>query len=591
MLTARALRSRFFAGVAVAALGVGGCSASAPGDLPRASTDAGADVHLTTKAPVDSGVYVPEEKAPFVELPRLAADPSLTRRILDRPASLVGSGKTGCSSGSSPERWCAFDRPSSEGGAGRELWVMNVSKAIRGAAIACDENGPDCFRLTSNLFTGSQLWGVSHPYDNRFEGDTLIFYADAAPDTPDPYVGPAFAWRPGWAHARQLDTAQGGMCFAEHRSPVVFCTDSVVVTKSPDAFAPNLRELDLLAGPIDDVSGGPLPKVAHLAADGPGSLGWRARFAAGGSYFAYSSFSETGNDEMLSAIKTADTATGQPSLVLPNVAEWEIANDATKVYFLRDYDRTLGPLAQGPLMMADFPTGESTLELQPSVAEFVLLGSQGGLYPDVDKGVAFYTLYRDDNWTLSLMPDRSSPAETHRLGQQPNHAQVSTDTAHAVFVETRDKSAYAARTDGTKLCRLTNDPNAETYGTQFSDSGGRVFWIEYGREGNVSEEGWYARPDDCSQKTKYGDYVTIAGVVGDDFVVFTGGDAQDSTAWLQFSPLVGDGSVETPAPTIIVEKPASAARTSAAEGTFVLYTKPAEGDQGIYLFGPLSRSR
>jgi hypothetical protein len=58
---------------------------------------------------------------------------------------------------------------------------------------------------------------------------------------------------------------------------------------------------------------------------------------------------------------------------------------------------------------------------------------------------------------------------------------------------------------------------------------------------------------------------------------------------LQFSPLVGSGSVEAPSPTIIVEKPSSVARTTAREGTFVLYTKRAEDEPGIYLFGPLPR--
>jgi hypothetical protein len=539
-------------------------------------------------APHDSGSSAREEPAPFVELTRLAPDPAITRRILDRPASLVGNGKTGCSHGATPERWCAFDTPSSEGGTNRELWVMNVSKVLNGAAVSCEVEGPDCFRLSSNLFTGSQLWGVSHPYDNRFEGDTLIFYADAPPDTPDPYVGPAYAWRPGWSHARQLDTAQGGMCFADHRGPVAFCTDSVVVTKSPDQVAPNLRELDLLAGSIDDPSAGPLPKVAHLAADGPDTLPWRARFGKAGAYFAFSHFSQAGNVEPLSVVNTADTATTAPSVILPNAAQWEIANDAGKIYFMQDYDRAL---AYGTLMIADFPSGQSPVELQSKVEEFQLLGAQGETYSDTDTGVAFYTYYNENAWTLSVMPDRAAPSQAQRIGQQPNYAQVSTDGKHAVFVETRDKDAYSSRTDGTNLCMLTNDPHAETYGTQFSESGGRVFWIEYGRNGNSSEEGWYARPDACSQKTKYGDYVTLAAVVGDEFVVFTGGDANDSTAWVQFAPLVGAGSTETPSPTIIVEKPTSVARTTTPDGTFVLYTNRDEGGPGIYSYGPLPRGQ
>jgi hypothetical protein len=569
-----------------AACGGGGQAEGQGGAHDAGTTDSG----RASKRPFDSG-YQPEERAPFAELPRLAADPALTRALLAGPISLVGGGGVvGCSHGSMPERWCAFDRPSSEGGITSELWVMNISKAITGVPVSCDQDGADCFRLTSNLFIGSQLWGVSHPYDTRFDGDTLIFYADARPDTPDPYVGPAFAWRPGWSHARQLTTSQGGLCYADHRAAVAFCTDSVVIQKNPNEFGPNYRELDLLAGPIEDPAGAALPKVGHLAADGADSLSWRARFSAGSEYFAFSSFSQATDVEAVNVVKMSDAGRIVPSVILPNVAEWEIAHDASKIYFLEGYDRKLLQYAQGTLMLADFPSGQSSTLLHADVADYQLLGAQGEVFTNVDKGVAFYTLYPNDFWTLSLMHDRTSPSQVFRIGQQPNYAQVATDGKHAVFLEARDRAAYAERTDGTGLCMLTNDSHAETYGTQFSESGGHVFWIEYGRSGNGSEEGWYARPEECAEKTKYGDYVTRSGVVGDDFVVFMGGDVTDRTSWLQYAPLVTDGSTTAPSPTIIVEKPSTATRTGSGDSTFVLYTKPVEAsDPGLYLFGPLPR--
>ena len=120
-----------------------------------------------------------------------------------------------------------------------------------------------------------------------------------------------------------------------------------------------------------------------------------------------------------------------------------------------------------------------------------------------------------------------------------------------------------------------------------------MFWIEYNRDGSGSEEGWYARPEDCAKKTKYGDYVTGYGVVGDDFVVFHGGDVDDQTSWLQYAPLVADTSTKAPSPTIIVENPGSVSVTGSGDSTFVVYTKAGDttADPGLYLFGPLPRAK
>ena len=441
-----------------------------PGEQSSAHDAGMAESATSAPPPFDSG-YIPPERPAFVELPRLAADPALTRRILTGPISLVGAGVSSCSHGSHPERWCAFSRPSSDAGVTSELWVLNISKAIAGAPISCAQEGLDCFRLTSNLFTGSQLWGVSHPFDHYFSGDTLIFYADAPPDTPDPYIGPVFAWRPGWTLARQLTTARGGRCFAEHRTAVAYCIDSVVTQKNQDEFAPNTRELDILAGAIEDGSGGPLPKVEHLAADGPGALLWRARFGANGEYFAFSQAPQAVGGETLKVVKTVDVARVAPSAILTNAAEWEIAHDASKVYFLQDYDRKLGQFAQGTLMLADFPSGQSPVVLRQDVPAFELLGAHDEIFSDIDKGIAFYTLGPGESWTFSLMQDRAKPSEVRRIGQQPDGAQVANDVSHVVYLEAQNAVAYAERTDGTGGCILTNDRRAETYGTHFSDSG------------------------------------------------------------------------------------------------------------------------
>jgi hypothetical protein len=564
----------------------------------RASDAAARDGSASDRPALDGGsaasndAAAGDEREPFMELPRLAADPGLTRRLLSGPISLIGGGVSGCSHGETTERWCGFSRPSTtEAGSASELWVINVSKALAGGAVSCDRDGPDCFRLTSKLFTGSQLWGVYFPYADRFEGDTLIFYADAPDDVPDPYVGPVFAWRPGWTKARQLTSAGGGQCFAPHRAAVAFCTESVVAQQNPDQLVPNVRALDLLAGPIDDPSGGPLPKVDQLAADGPARLEARARFSARGEYFAYSYFSEAREQETVKIIGTVAAGRVAPSSGPLNAAQWEISHDATKIYYLQGVDRKLGELAEGTLMMADFPSGDSVTALRANVASFELLGAREEVFSDLDRGVAFYTLGPQDSWTFSLMSDRSRPGDVQQIGRQPEGAEVATDGRHAVYRESQDEDSYASHADGTSTCRLTIDRRAETYGTHFTDSGQRVTWIEYNRDDSGSEEGWYARPEDCSQKTKFGDYVTSYSLVGDDFVLFNGGDVEDRTTWLQFTPLGKEPTMTPLLPTIIVENPSTSARIGSGESTFVLYTLSSPGDAGLYAFGPLPLSR
>ena len=68
-------------------------------------------------------------------------------------------------------------------------------------------------------------------------------------------------------------------------------------------------------------------------------------------------------------------------------------------------------------------------------------------------------------------------------------------------------SAFVVRNDGSGRCQLTQDFHAETYGVHFSDDARRVFWIEYGRNESESEEGWYARPETCGDRVKFGDFV------------------------------------------------------------------------------------
>ncbi len=551
--------------------------------------DAGPD-GIAPPPPADAGP--PAEVGTF-QLPRTPADPRLTRKIVDGVAGLVGGDWASCSHapGATGDRWCAFSK-SLAPAPGTELWVINISEAVRGAIPACDGGSSACLKLTGNLWTGTPLWGPFHPSTHRFEGDTLLYHADQAPGGREPYQGAVWAWRPGWAAPRKITGDRGLQCHVEHRSTAAFCLDNAVAEKDPASpfDRPYLREFDLLAGKLDGAAGGPLATVAHIKIEGS-DRAWRARFTADGEYLLYSVVPAPGGRESLYVLKTADAGKAAPPLVLEDVAEWEIAHDDKKIYLLRGYDRRLGETATGTLVMADLPTGANAVDLRQQVLWFELIGAGGEVFSTIDRGLLLALPGANGLPAMEVMRDRTKPEMRFRLISQAQAAQVSLDAVHtAYFADVRGAdfpSAFVVRNDGSGRCQLTQDFHAETYGVHFSDDARRVFWIEYGRNQSESEEGWYARPDTCGDRVKFGDFVGWYTPVRDEFVVFDGGDLEDTTRWLQYTSLKpAPGVVATPL--VIQERPDGVVTLVEAEGkVWTLFATGGMDPPALYLHGPL----
>ena len=148
-------------------------------------------------------------------------------------------------------------------------------------------------------------------------------------------------------------------------------------------------------------------------------------------------------------------------------------------------------------------------------------------------------------------------------------------------------SAFVVRNDGSGRCQLTQDFHAETYGVRFSDDARRVFWIEYGRNQSESEEGWYARPETCGDRVKFGDFVGWYTLIGDQFVVFDGGDLEDTTRWLQYTSLKPPAGVRA-TPLVIQERPDGVVALVEADGKFwTLFATGGMDPAALYLHGPL----
>jgi hypothetical protein len=102
------------------------------------------------------------------------------------------------------------------------------------------------------------------------------------------------------------------------------------------------------------------------------------------------------------------------------------------------------------------------------------------------------------------------------------------------------------------------------------------------------------RPETCGEKTKFGDFVLGYRLFGDDFVVFEGGDLEDTTSWLQYTALRKNASDAPGKPWVIKEKPDpvfATVRTGAGgEDVFVIFSTSFGGasEAGLYVHGPLS---
>jgi hypothetical protein len=86
---------------------------------------------------------------------------------------------------------------------------------------------------------------------------------------------------------------------------------------------------------------------------------------------------------------------------------------------------------------------------------------------------------------------------------------------------------------------------------------------------------------------KFGDFVGWYTPVRDEFVVFDGGDLEDTTRWLQYTSLKpAPGAVATPL--VIQERPDGVVTLVEAEGkVWTLFATGGMDPPALYLHGPL----
>jgi len=543
---------------------------------PEPQPDAAVDANLSVDAPARDAGPRPDVWLDLASAPLPAGVPG-PRLIVPGPARLVGDAARACTHQAAPsgngDRWCGFKRA---GAAGTELWVINVSKAT--TTIPCDGTSPDCLRLTSNLWTDEPLGGPFQEDANRFEGDTLIFHADATSPPERPFTGPIFAWRPGWSAPRRI-AAQGYACYAHDWLPLVFCAADVAYQGSTPV------DFEVLAGSIADPAGGLLPRVDHARVRrADGQVGFGGRFSDQGDYFLYSTPpSASAPTAVLRAARVTATGVDQPVEVLPDVWDWEISHDGRRVFYVREWKG-----GAGRLTMADFPSGANPTLISSRSVRYLVLGHGAadeavGFF--VEPGGRFASEYR-------VVPDLKKPLDSvvvFRYQPPLEDFQRSWDGRFTGYAKSDDDglNGYIARTDGSGECLLNLEKNRPAFAYTFLADSSMVFWAEKSRVDPQALDGWLADPADCQGKRRFSARLAYYSPVRSAGIIFAD-DAEDDTASLKYAileqgrwPAAGAVRVQDG-----VDLPVSILRPAMDRIVFQVSSGPPEAI-GIYLFGPI----
>lgn len=508
--------------------------------------------------------------------------PLALRPIVAGEAQLAGFAAGGCNRGETPggdgHRWCAFFRASPEDAERKELWVVDVTAAMSGEPARCNGSSPGCVRLTDRLFTGVKIESPSHPEAHRFEGDTLLFLAEASPQsaTLDRYEGPLWAWRPGWKRARALTTDRGVHCRASDTAPVAYCVDGV-------SDRPRL-EFDLRVGRLADAEASVLPVVERIVPLRQGDLAWSAAFSPQGDLFAYSSWREGEAAQALRVVSTAGAGTEPPRTVIEDGRHFGLSFDGRSVYFLRGGSR---PQGRGDLWAADFPGGEGAAELARGVFSFSLLGRS----QRADGGVLFVTEMRGLEGVLRLLPDRRRPAESREISRDAHFWYASPDGRFTYVLEVTRREERGVIVDNQRgsVCRLGSGPDRVVYNPTFLPRLDAVLWTEEDPDGE-RELSFLGRPGDCSGVRPLGPGLLELLPLGDKGALFVAKRAEEPPT-LFHAPVFDERPLEVlGAPVLADIDMDNLTAVGAGPDALVVGTRAtAPEGRGLFVFGPLAR--
>lgn len=536
------------------------------------------DAAIASLSPPDLGTLA-DASGDLVAQP-LPADIAPPKRIVAGDVRLVGAGTSSCSNqvpaSGNGDRWCAFSRAVANS-TDIELWVVDVTAAAQGTPPACDGSSPLCLRLTTKLWTTEVLAGPAQSVAHKFDGDTLIFSAEGGSGPDGPYIGPVWAWRPGWSAARQL-VARGFNCYGHYRVPLVECVHNVVL----DGFYP--REFDLAAGLVTDAVGPGVPTVDHARAfRSDGEQGFTMTFTDAGDAIIYSA--PRADNPAVASLRVMNIgATGaMPTReILPDVLNWSLANDQKRVYYFAKYTGRMGTL-----MMADFPTGANPVQLAKRTPRYVVLGEDA----NDDRGIGYFI--QGTGRFLSeyrVVPNRTAPNDSHVVFRYPGDLDAfrpSRDLRFTAYTKADDAYGYNAYVsfDGAGECMLSSARDRPGYVFRFLDHSGLVFWQEQSPLDPDFREGWVASPDGCREKRRFASRVGFYNAIRDQGLVF-GDDYDNESVTLRYAKLDDGNSWPALGAVTVAAKVAMPIVQLEPQRTTLIF-RTVGADAGLYLFAGL----
>jgi hypothetical protein len=479
------------------------------------------------------------------------------------PATFLAKGQL-CTGevGATGDRWCAFSSPSVTNLGNTDLFVVNVSRAAAGVAIACrGGNGdPNCLRLTGGFFEDTTRAAV-------FQGDTLVYFD---------LSGTPYAWRPGMSNGRVLASPATGNvhnCFAARKGTAVLCLRDL-----PASPADTVVQSDLLAGRLDGISDPPLTKIETVISQDPANAKLRVFQDAfptpAGDVVAWSSRATLDGPEILKA-QTVDAAATRQT-VASNVTAWSASPDGARWYWLSQPNALT---KAGILQSAPLPAGTAPTTLLADVVDFSVsasggvaaLTAAGALRGFADPVGAPTVITPIDSGVLGIL--RVSP-----LG-------------HVAYAKSIDSilgliDLYASKLDGTGTpCTLTAQKENPIFAS-FLPGSGAIIWA---RITNLNIPIGDPLPttavltnlSDCRTTTVASNVRTL-GTAGDIGVLFTNdGDMSDAT--LRVRDVVGGSTLGSATAKLIETRVDRFVSVFPSPGAVVFTVNADSPDDGLYL--------
>lgn len=498
----------------------------------------------------------------------LPADARQPIRILPSSALVLGNGESACTHQVPPsgdgDRWCVF-AVAELGARVGELWVIDVTRAATGSVPPCDGSSAECLRLTSTFPMSSAAF---------FNGDTLTYGSGDLPKLGEDYIGPIFAWRPGWSRGRQISSDRGITCGGQRRSSAASCLDD------PDGDPQKRDSAAVRVGYLVDEAGGPLPSIGRFPLRSDSSSAWQSGFSPDGATYVLSTTDLPGEKQTLRTMATSAAELGSLSTRLEDVDYWALSNDGQRIYFIRVLDQ------RGDLFEASFPSGENVTKLEEGIRSYGLIGER----PE-DRAIRYIKNLGPGQGSYRLIAEPRAAAKTiFDFSDVLEGARTSQDLRYTAWLDFEFRGTVVHNAD-LSTCLLNQPGEPTVREPAFLDHASLMFWHQYSTEDSTRSDAYYADPADCRAKRLLARSVEYLVPVGDEGVLF--GDESEratQTTTLKYWAATPDGSGLDPAGPVLLQRGVTRSPVFVGEAPYLLLFHVESTDTnaaGTYVFGPV----